>query len=250
MSVCKVWIFGVLAMFLAAPVTPQTSTAVDASILCEIGQGKLASLSKSSLPENAKKFIPTLLCEIARSWPDAPLPVVFPAQIEQETCISLTHKRCWSPYAELKTSREYGFGLGQITVTKSFDNFTAAKRLDSSLKNWAWENRYNATYQLRTMVLMDKFNYGKLSWAANAYERMAATVAAYNGGFGGLLSDRGVCRSIPSCDESYWFGHIEKTSKKAKTAVGGYRKSFFEINREYVRNIMLRRGIKYSPYFE
>ena len=47
-------------------------------------------------------------------------------------------------------------------------------------------------------------------------------------------------------DSGKWFGHVEHTSLKAKTAVPGYGKSFFEINREYVRNVMVTRTVRYQ----
>lgn len=200
------------------------------------------------VPNSALPHLPTLRRVVDTYWNDAPYRSVFAGQVEQETCVSLKHKKCWSPYAELKTEREYGFGLGQITVTKSFDNFQAARKLDSSLKDWQWENRYNAEFQLRTLVLTDRFNFGKFSWASSDHERMAFALAAYNGGVGGVLSDRRICSTLPSCDPSRWFGNVEHTSRKAKTAVKGYGKSFFEINREYVHNILKIRQAKYVPH--
>ena len=202
------------------------------------------------VPENALRHLPTLRAVVEEYWADAPYRSAFAGQVEQETCVSLKHKKCWSPYAELKTAREYGFGLGQITVTKSFDNFQEARKLDSSLRDWQWENRYNAEFQLRTLVLTDRLNFGMFSWASDDYERMAFALGAYNGGRGGVLSDRRVCSATPGCDPSKWFRNVEHTSKKAKAAVKGYGKSFFEINREYVRNILTLRHMKYVPYME
>jgi len=202
------------------------------------------------LPPLAVQYLPVLAAEVRQHWPDAPYKPTFAGQVEQETCISLKHKRCWSPQAELKTSREYGFGLGQITITSRFDNFKEAKKLHPSLKDWSWDNRYNAQYQLRTLVLTDRFNHGKFSWAYSPQERMAFTFAAYNGGLGGVLSDRTVCRTDPSCTDSKWFGHVEFYSKKSKVTASGYGKSFFEINREYVHNIMLVRSLRYARAFE
>lgn len=201
-----------------------------------------------NIPPNAVQHLPVLKEQIVTYWPDAPQYSIFAGQVEQETCITLKHRKCWSPYAELKTEREYGFGLGQITITKSFNNFLEAKKLDASLKDWQWENRYDATFQLRTMVLTDRFNFSKFVWASDDYERMAFTLAAYNGGLGGVLSDRRVCSASPSCDPSKWFGQVEHTSKKAKVAVKGYGKSFFEINREYVRNILTIRRYRYITH--
>ncbi len=205
-----------------------------------------------SLPdyiENERTYLPVLAKELQVSWPDVSTKSVFAAQVRQETCAGLKSKKCWSPRAELKTEREYGFGLGQLTVTAKFDNFKEAKKLHPSLKDWTWENRYEPQYQLRTMILMGKFNYGKFSWAESEHERLAFSFAAYNGGIGGVLSDRVVCRTVHTCDGARWFGHVELHSKKAKVAVSGYGKSFFEINREYVRHIMLDYPVRYMPYF-
>lgn len=213
--------------------------------------GTLSALAATPTPfvPNEVLYLPVLRSEVQAYWPDASPKSAFAAQVQQETCPSLRSKKCFSPFAELKTEREYGFGLGQLTVTAKFDNFKEAKKLDKSLKDWTWENRYNARYQLRTLVLMDRFNYGKFTWASSQRERMAFSFAAYNGGVGGVPSDRAVCRATSGCNPDAWFGQVEHTSKKAKVASKGYGKSFFEINREYVRNVMdVRRG-RYINYF-
>lgn len=202
------------------------------------------------LPPLAVQYLPVLAEEIRRGWSDAPLRSSFGAQVEQETCISLKSKRCWSPTTELKTDREYGFGLGQITITSKFDNHAEARKLDPSLKDWAWENRYNAQYQLRALVLMNKFNFGKFGWADSNTDRLAFMFAAYNGGLGGVLSDRKVCAVTPGCNPGVWFGNVEHTSKKAKVAVSGYGQSFFQINRGYVVNILTLRRAKYVKALE
>ena len=199
--------------------------------------------------ENERLYLPVLDDVLDRYWPDIPDRSWVAAQIRQETCYSLRHSKCWSPNAELKTEREYGFGLGQLTITEKFNNFIEAKKLDSSLSSWKWEDRYNPEYQIRTMVLMLKFNYGKFSWASSEKERMAFSFAAYNGGMGGVLSDRRVCMAEDWCDPSIWFYHVEKTSRKSKKPVKGYSKSFFQINREYVRNIMIKYPDRYRYYF-
>lgn len=198
---------------------------------------------------NELKYLPILAKVIQKHWPEVKDKSLLAAQVRQETCYSLSHGKCWSPHAELKTEREYGFGLGQLTVTQKFDNFSEAKKLDKSLGEWDWGDRYNPEYQLTAMVLMVKFNYGKFSWAKNETERLAFSFSAYNGGISGVIEDRKVCAGSQGCDPSMWFGNVERTSKKAKSPVGSYKKSFFDINRDYVRHIMIGYPDRYRHFF-
>lgn len=197
------------------------------------------------LPALAVLYLPLLVGEASQHWQDAPI-AYLAAQVEQETCISLKHPKCWNPRAELKTPIEYGFGLGQLTVTKKFDNFKAAKTWDASLAKWRWEDRYDPQMQLRALVIYDRNLSRQVSFAADPHERAAFMFSAYNGGYGGVLKDRALCRSTAGCDQGRWFGHVERQSFRAKTAVKGYGQSFYEINRGYVRNIMTVRAAKYE----
>lgn len=205
-------------------------------------------MAEFSVDVNARvdQYLPVLVTEMRQHWKDIPQHdyIYFAGQVEQETCPSLSHRKCWNPKTELKTSREYGFGLGQLTITPKYDNFKAATKLHSSLSDWKYEDRYNPSYQLRTMVYMNKVVYNRLK-DVNGLDRYAMTFVAYNGGLGGLLSDRRICSSVKDCNPSLWFGHTEKYSLKAKTKVHGYGKSFFEINREYPRNIIFIRSKNY-----
>jgi len=197
------------------------------------------------IPALAQVYLPVLTTVVLSLWPAMPDPALLAAQVEQETCVSLTHRKCWNPRAELKTSREYGFGLGQLTVTKRFDNFKAARGWDKSLAGWQWEQRYDPQMQLRALVAYDRNLYRSVAFAASELDRYAFMFSAYNGGLGGVLKDRQLCKATFGCDPSRWVGHVELTSFRARTAVKGYGKSFFEINREYVHNIMVVRAPKY-----
>jgi hypothetical protein len=197
----------------------------------------------------ADQYIPAVIVESKKTFPLLTKPILIAGQIEQETCASI--KKCWNPKTELKTSREYGFGLGQLTIaykadgTERMNNFKYAKTLDKSLADWKWEDRYNPSYQIRTMIVMDRIAYNQMSFAKNDIERQAFMFSAYNGGVGGVLKDRTLCKATKGCDPSVWFGNVEKYSFKNKVAVKGYGKSFFEINREYVQFIMNTRWMKY-----
>lgn len=197
-----------------------------------------------------QQYLRMLRAEQQTHWPDAPIPAALAAQVEQETCPSLSSPKCWSPRAELKTSREYGFGLGQLTVTPKFDNFAAARSLHASLRDWQWADRYDPARQLRTMVLMDRSPYRSLTDAVpDPAERMAMALSAYNGGLGGVRNDRRLCAQVRSCDPARWWGHVELHSTKARTASAGYGRSFYAINREYVRNVLKVRLPRYEPLY-
>lgn len=210
----------------------------------------------AELPAGAAQHLPTLIAAQQQVWPDAPQPSFLAAQVEQESCISLKHPKCWNPRAELKTSREYGFGLGQTTIAYNadgsvrFDKHAELRAQHASLRGWTWENRYDARYQLLAMVEMDRGIYRRVPGAATERDRLAFTLSAYNGGESGVRQDRLLCRNTTGCDQARWFGHVERTSAKRRTPFHGYRTSPYQINREYVVNIMTTRRWKYVPFFE
>ncbi|MFW6855402.1 hypothetical protein ACODYM_29345 [Burkholderia gladioli] len=190
------------------------------------------------LPKLALVYIPLLVSQVAALWPAMPAPSMIAAQVEQETCYSLTAKGCWNPRTELKTKREYGFGLGQLTVTPKFNNFEAAKKWDKSLADWRWEDRFNPKMQLGALVAYDRNLYRSIHFGATDTDHLAFMFSAYNGGLGGVLKDREMCRHTRGCNPGIWFGNVEKTSFRSKVAVAGYGQSFFKTNRDYVANIV------------
>lgn len=204
-------------------------------------------------PPAAQTLLPILRAQQQEFWPQIAVPATLGAQVEQETCPSLKSRQCWNPRAELRTSREQGVGLGQLTRSFRSDGTTRFDALQEivnafpkQLAGLSWENRYDPVLQLRALVLKDKQGHDLIQGVPDPLERLAMSYAAYNGGLGGLNSDRRACAATPGCDPGRWFGHVERTSLKAKTAVPGYGKSFYEINREYVRNIMLIRSKRYE----
>ena len=200
-----------------------------------------------TVPDRAKQYIPVLQSEQQRLWPDMPQPAVMAAQVEQETG-PCPGRQCWNPRAELRTSRERGVGLGQITRTARFDGLAGLRDAHKQeLAGWSWDDAsiYDPRLQLRGLVLQDRMTWRLVLGAQEPRERMAMMLAAYNGGVGGLNSDRKLCGATTGCDKSKWFGHVERTSLKAKTAIKGYGQSFFEINRGYVRNIL---GVRLGKY--
>jgi len=215
----------------------------------------LKSKAFGDIPVNAKTYLPDLVEVIIDCWYEVENWDVFAGQVEQETCITLKHSKCWNPKAELKTSREYGFGLSQITIAydaegkERFNNFKSATKLDKVMKNWRWEDRYNPYYQLRFLVLQDKQIFYLIKWTDDELVRFAFTLAAYNGGFNGMVRDRKMCESTPGCNPNLWFDNVEKESWRSKVKVSGYGKSFFDINREYVSKILKERRQRYLEYW-
>jgi hypothetical protein len=209
------------------------------------------------LPKRAQEYLPSLKGEIKDIWPDMPMKSTTGGQVEQETCPSLNSSECWNPHAELKTSREYGFGLGQITIAydsqgkERFNNFKWAVSLDQKLKSWKYEDRYNAEYQLRALIRFDQLYWRGVTWATDDLNHWAFTLASYNGGEGGIRNDRQLCKSQGG-DYNNWFGNsgVSKYSWKSKIKISGYGDSFFNINRSYVTNILMMRRQKYIPSLE
>lgn len=177
-------------------------------------------------------------------WPDLHPKYILAAQIEQESL--------WNPKAELKTSREYGFGFGQLTTawkkdgTVRFNKFKEAKNKFKELKNWAWKDRYNPEMQLIFVVKENKFLYEKFkNNSLDHITNLALMQSAYNGGSYYLYKEIHMCELDKKCNPKIWFCNIEKKAARSTKKYKGYGKSFFDINREYVTNIMFKRLGKY-----
>lgn len=215
-----------------------------------------SSAARADVPPGAYAYLPMLKREMTQYWPADPLPHLMAADVEQETCIPLRgggwSRGCWNPHATLKTSREEGVGLGMITRTDRFDaleEIVAAH--PAELRGWSWEssNLYDPALQLRALVLKHRGNYERVIGMRTELDRQALMFCAYNGGLGGCNADRKRCAAMPGCDPNTWFGNVERASTASKVAAAGYKKSFAEIRREYVHNVLKLRGPRYlKPY--
>lgn len=216
-----------------------------------------AGRAAAAVPPRAEIYLPVLAREIASAWPALKVRSVLAAQVEQETCPSLTSPKCWNPRAELRTSREYGFGLGQLTLayredgSERFNAWREVRAQDAELARWLWADRYDARLQLRALVVTDRGCFARLRpLAADDLNALALCDAAYNGGFGGVLTERRLCAAAPACDPRVWFGHVERCSTKSRQKWRGYGASAFDINRGHVKAVMIVRRPKYIAWWK
>lgn len=197
--------------------------------------------------ERAAPFLPVLKAEQVAHWPAAPLPSFMAGQVEKESL--------WNPKATLRTSREWGAGLMQCTAayradgSLRFDVCEDLRRAHPELRGWA--DRYDPAYQLRALVLMNRGIFGRVAVPVGSrIDQLAFTLSGYNGGEGGVMQDRTLCRNTPGCDPARWFGHVEQHSLKSRVKWRGYGQSAYDINRGYVRDILFTRRLKYVDAME
>jgi hypothetical protein len=208
---------------------------------------------KTHIPDRAHQHLPTLTAQVKDVWPQFYAPHYFAALIEHESCISLKHSRCWSPTSQLKSAREEGAGLGQLTRAfhadgrVRFDALEDSKRLDpKGLNELRWENVYQRPdLQMRVLVLMTRQAWNRLVPLIPDQEpRLAMTDAAYNGGLGGVMNERRACGLRQNCNPNLWFANVENVCLKSTKPLYGGR-SACDINRHHVHDVLHNRMPKY-----
>jgi len=198
-----------------------------------------------TLPPGFLQYGAILKAEQRAYWPNHPDAALLAALVEQESCVSLKSPRCWNPGARLKSAREEGAGMGQITRAYRSDGslrFDAlaglTEQYGNDLKGLSWDTVYQRPdLQFRALVLMSRD-------AARPFPRLEFGDAAYNGGASGVQNERRACKLSAGCDPDLWFGNVERHCLKSRQPLYGGR-SACDINREHVRNVFLVRRDKY-----
>ena len=203
----------------------------------------------ADLPAGFVKYGPTLKAEQQRYWPSHPAPSILAALVEQESCASLKSSRCWNPSAQLKSAREEGAGMGQITRAYRADGSTRFDALadlrneyGAELGQLSWQTIYQRPdLQLRALVLMSRDAVKPFRYSP---AMLVFGDAAYNGGASGTQKERRACQMSTGCDPGYWFGNVEIHCLKSRQPLYGGR-SACDINRDHATNVIKVRRAKY-----
>lgn len=206
-------------------------------------------VKRPDIPAGVYQHGPVLLQEQRRFWPSHPdIPILY-ALVEQESCVTLKSKGCWNPGARLRSDREEGAGMGQITRawrkdgSLRFDSLSSMSRNYEALRDLSWDNVYKRPdLQLRAMVLLSRDSTKPFTETSEA---LAFGDAAYNGGVRGVQRERRACVLSGLCNAGKWFDNVEFKCLKSRVHLYGTR-SACDINREHVRNVMLVRRHKYE----
>ena len=199
------------------------------------------------IPRQAEALLPVLQAEIHREWPGHVMPNYFGGLIEHESGPCPTGRKCWLPTAQLKTAREEGAGLGQLTRAYTvdgrtrFDALAEMRAAHPALAELDWATIYHRPdLQLRAVVLKSRDDWRWIGPGA----RIEFVDLAYNAGRGRLLQDRRACAMTAGCDPTQWTGHVEKTCTASRVPIYGTR-SACDISRHHVADV-LARATKYA----
>jgi hypothetical protein len=205
------------------------------------------------IPPQAAPYLPLLGAQARELAPAIPAHY-FGALIEHESGCPAIKRMCWSPTARLKTQREEGAGLGQLTRayradgTLRFDSLAESRKLDPrSLNELRWDTVYQRPdLQMRVMVLMTRQNWNRIGTLTELPAlRLQLTDLAYNAGLGRALNDRRACALTAGCNVNVWAGHIERTCTASRQPIYGTR-SACDISRHHVADVVGTRMNKYK----
>lgn len=168
--------------------------------------------SDAQIPPDANKYKRDLIRNARLEWGlDAPTST-FASQIAAESN--------WVPTA---VSRVGASGLAQFMPA-------TGKWLSGLYTTLGPHEPFNPAWAIRALVTYDKFLYERVA-ALTHCERMAKTLASYNGGLANLQAEERVA-ATKGLDTSLWFGGVEKADAGRRSAAN------FAENRNYPKVIL------------
>lgn len=205
----------------------------------------LPSASAGSVLDTARPHLPTLIEAVVLHWPGAPCRENFAGQVEQESR--------WKTTARLKTSREDGRGLVQLTVAydaagkERFNAFRDAMAF-KALRSWDYKkDPENVKFQLSYLVLMDRSNFRQFEkYFDDDVSRWAAALVAYNAGGGTVIGRRTAAKGITRINARKWFGDGLESCRLPYESRKLYGRDLGEMRNEYPRLIIKTRAPKYK----
>lgn len=202
--------------------------------------GLFGRQAHAGVPPQAEPLLPVLAAEIQREWPDHVMPSYFGGLVDHESACPRP-RSCWQPTAQLKTAREEGAGVGQLTRAwhpdgrLRFDALHEMRAAHPALRELDWATIYQRPdLQLRAMVLKSRED-----WRWLGQPPLEFVDLAYNAGRGRVTQDRRACAMTPGCDPTRWAGHVEKTCTASRARIYGQR-SACDISRHHVHDVMAR----------
>lgn len=196
-----------------------------------------------AVPSARADNLQVLSTTINQHWPNAPLRHIMAGQVQQESS--------WRERATLKTSRELGRGLVQLTIayrpdgSERFNAYRDAVRSYRALSAWDWQrDPYNVAYQLTYLVLRDRgqFAVTRRSMADDA-EAWRAALVCYNAGEGRWLS-RIANAKVMGLDRTRWSGGLEHAHGKTEDRLLYGRKLWQAVNEYPV--VIFRKASRYE----
>ena len=178
----------------------------------------LAHAAEITIPRAAEAHRATLVRAAHATWGlDAPVSV-FAAQV---------HTESW--WRNDTVSHVGAQGLAQFMPA-------TARWLPSVAPETDKPAPFNPGWSLRALCVYDKWLWDRTN-GADAFERMAFTLSAYNGGLGWVNRDKAKARR-QGVDASRWFGAVE-------TVNAGRSAAAWKENRQYPRRILKERQYAY-----
>lgn len=206
---------------------------------------------RTYIPAQAHTYAPMLQTEQVRFWATHPAPEMLAGLVEQESCLSLTHSRCWNPASRLKTAREEGAGMGQITRayrkdgSERFDALAEMRSAHRELADLTWTNVYTSpALQLRAVVFKVRDDFKALVMISDPRLRLDFVDGSYNAGRGRIADRRRACGLKRDCDPQVWFGNVERVCLTGVNPLYGKRTAC-DIVQEHVQMVSRVRSAKY-----